>query len=39
VLARCGGGGTLLILDGDWNGSPLEAAKLGARGALLGESA
>ena len=39
VVARCGGGGTLLILDGEWGGEPLGAAQLGGREIPLGESA
>jgi methionyl-tRNA formyltransferase len=39
VAARCGGGGTLLILDGEWGGRPLHAAQLGGREIPLGESA
>ena len=39
VVARCGGGGTLLILDGEWGGEPLRAAQLGGREIPLGESA
>ena len=40
VTARCGGGGTLLILDGEWSGgAPLSAAQLGGREIPLGESA
>jgi len=40
VVARCGGGGTLVILDGVWNGGePLDAAQLGGREIPLGESA
>ncbi len=39
VLAHCGGGGTLLILDGAYRGAPLESAQLGAHGVPLGESA
>jgi methionyl-tRNA formyltransferase len=39
VLAHCGGGGTLLILDGEYRGAPLEAAQLGTRDVPLGESA
>jgi methionyl-tRNA formyltransferase len=39
LVARCGGGGTLLILDGDYRGAPLASAQLGAHGVPLGESA
>jgi len=40
VAARCGGGGTLLILDGEWSGgTALSAAQLGGREIPLGESA
>ena len=39
MLAHCGGGGTLLILEGDYRGAPLESAQLGAHGVPLGESA
>jgi methionyl-tRNA formyltransferase len=40
VVARCGGGGTRVILDGVWNGGePLDAAQLGGREIPLGESA
>ncbi|HZZ92763.1 MAG TPA: formyltransferase [Usitatibacter sp.] len=38
VVARCGGGGTLLILDGVWGGEPLRAAQLGGRALPLGET-
>jgi len=38
-VARCGGGGTLLILDGEWGGRPLAAAQLGGRPVPLGENA
>jgi methionyl-tRNA formyltransferase len=39
IVARCGGGGTLLILDGEWGGEPLRAAQLGGRPVPLGENA
>jgi len=39
VLAHCGGGGTLLILDGQYRGTSLQAAQLGTRDVPLGESA
>jgi methionyl-tRNA formyltransferase len=38
VVARCGGGGTLLILDGELGGEPLAAAQLGGRALPLGET-
>jgi methionyl-tRNA formyltransferase len=39
IVARCGGGGTLLILDGAWGGESLRAAQLGGRCVPLGENA
>jgi len=38
LVARCGGGGILHILDGEWGGKPV-AAQLGGRPVPLGENA
>jgi len=39
LVARCGGGGILHILDGEWGGKPVAAAQLGGRPVPLGENA
>jgi len=38
LVARCGGGGILHILDGEWGGKPVAAAQLGGRPVPLGEN-